>query len=75
VVVSSDETVFSAVNYRGFPRQLTTAGFAIPWQLTVKGQYSILLVCFSRMIRVNNNFPCILLASFFLLLLFSYNNY
>ena len=32
MVVSSDETVFSTVNYRGFPLQLTAAGFAIPRQ-------------------------------------------
>jgi hypothetical protein len=56
VTVSSDETYFSAVNYRGFPRQLTAAGFAIPRQLTAEGQYGILLVCLSLMISVKSNF-------------------
>ena len=28
---------FSAVNYRGIPRQLTAAGFQIPRQLTAEG--------------------------------------
>ena len=56
MAVSSDETVFSTVNYRGFPRQLTVAGFAIPRQLTAEGQYSILLVCLNLMICANNQF-------------------
>jgi len=46
MVVSSDEAFFSAVNYRGFPRQLT-----------VEGEFGILHVFLSLLKRVNNNFP------------------
>jgi len=56
VVVSFDETFFSAVNYRGFPLQLTAADLGNPRQLTADGKFRILHVFLSLMICVNNNF-------------------
>jgi len=46
VAVSSDEAFFSAVNYRGFPRQLTAAGFQKPRQLTADDNL-VFYMCFS----------------------------
>jgi len=56
VAVSSNETFFSTVNYRGFPWQLTAAGLGNPRQLTAEGQFRILHVFLNLIICVNNNF-------------------
>jgi len=47
---------FSVVNYRGFPRQLTTAGLGNPRQLTAKRKFCLLHVFLNLLKCVNNNF-------------------
>jgi len=40
VVVSFDDIIFSTINCLGKPRQLTAAGFWIPWQLLPKDNFA-----------------------------------
>jgi len=46
----------SAVNCRGFPRQLIAAGFIFPRQLTTEGHFCLLHVFLSQTKCVNNKF-------------------
>jgi len=46
----------SAVNCRGFPRQLTAAGFIFPRQLTTEEHFRLLHVFFNQTKCVNNKF-------------------
>jgi hypothetical protein len=58
VTVSSDETYFSAVNYQGFPRQLTTTGFEFLGSYC-RGDKNVFYSCVSALSYVSTTiFTC-----------------